>query len=185
MVRLPVVNWPMKFEAVYHREEPMLEMLCHVRQPLQLQMPSKRRRSSTTSMRGTAAVISSNWSLVSSYTHALIFRSVELFKALKALKADPTVGQHILDVRGRGLMVGVEFASPSHSTFDPAVRKGTPANLAMKLSKRCLEKGLLLLTTSVYETVRFIPPLNISSEDLAKGMGMFREAVDEVVNEGK
>ena len=102
---------------------------------------------------------------------------------MEALKADPTVGQHILDVRGQGLMVAVEFASPSHSTFDPAVKKGTPANLSMKSSKRCLEKGLLLLTTSVYETVRFIPPLNISREDLAKGIDIFSEAVEEVVKE--
>jgi 4-aminobutyrate aminotransferase len=100
---------------------------------------------------------------------------------LNALKVDPTVGQHILDVRGRGLMAAVEFASPSHSTFDPVVKKGTPTNLATKLSKRCLEKGLLLLTASVYETVRFIPPLNISGEDLAKGIEIFCEAAEEVV----
>ncbi len=111
----------------------------------------------------------------------LIFRSVELLKALRALKADPTVGQHILDVRGQGLMVAVEFASPSHSTFDPAVRVDARANLASNISKRCLEKGMLLLTTSVYETVRFIPPLNISSEDLARGIRIFEEAVKEVI----
>jgi 4-aminobutyrate aminotransferase len=115
--------------------------------------------------------------------HLLIFRSAELFRALKALKADSAVGQHILEVRGRGLMVAVEFASPSHSTFDPVMKKDTTSNLAMKVSKRCLEKGMLLLTTSVYETVRFIPPLNISSKDLAKGIAIFREAVEEVVRE--
>jgi 4-aminobutyrate aminotransferase len=111
----------------------------------------------------------------------LIFRSVELSKALRALKADPIVGPHILDVRGQGLMMAIEFASPSHSTFDPAVRKDAKANLASNISKRCLEKGMLLLTTSVYETVRFIPPLNISSEDLARGIEIFKEAVKEVV----
>jgi 4-aminobutyrate aminotransferase len=57
-------------------------------------------------------------------------------------------------------MVTVEFASPSHSTFDLAVKKDTSPNLASKESKRCLEKGLLLLTTLVYETVRFIPARN-------------------------
>ncbi|KAI0246431.1 acetylornithine aminotransferase [Lactifluus subvellereus] len=110
-------------------------------------------------------------------------RSAELFEALRELRANPAVGQHILDVRGQGLMVAVEFASPSHSTFDPSVKKGTPPNLATKVTKRCLEKGLLLLTTSVYETVRFIPALNISAEDLAKGISIFREAVEEVIQE--
>jgi 4-aminobutyrate aminotransferase len=112
-----------------------------------------------------------------------LFSSAELFAALRELKANPTVGQHILDVRGQGLMVAIEFASPSHSMFDPAVKKDTPSNLAAKVSKRCLEKGLLLLTTSVYETIRFIPALNISAEDLAKGVRIFKEAVEEVIQE--
>ncbi|KAH9032203.1 acetylornithine aminotransferase [Lactarius hengduanensis] len=111
-------------------------------------------------------------------------RSAELFEALWALKADPTVGPHILDVRGQGLMVAVEFASPAHSQFDPAVQKKTPPSMSTRVSKRCLEKGLLLLTTSIYETVRFIPALNISPEDLGKGIGIFKEAVEEVIHEG-
>ncbi|KAH9032434.1 acetylornithine aminotransferase [Lactarius pseudohatsudake] len=110
-------------------------------------------------------------------------RSAELFEALWALKADPTVGPHILDVRGQGLMVAVEFASPAHSQFDPAVQKKTPPSMSMRVSKRCLEKGLLLLTTSIYETVRFIPALNISPEDLGKGIRIFKEAVEEVIHE--
>ena len=112
---------------------------------------------------------------------SLTFRSVELSKALRTLKADPTVGPHILEVRGQGLMMAIELASPSHSTFDPAVRKDAKANLASNISKRCLEKGMLLLTTSVHETMRSIPPLNISSEDLARGIDIFKEAVKEVV----
>jgi 4-aminobutyrate aminotransferase len=35
----------------------------------------------------------------------------------------------------------------------------------------------------VYETVRFIPALNISAEDLAKGVSIFRESVEEVIQE--
>jgi 4-aminobutyrate aminotransferase len=34
------------------------------------------------------------------------------------------------------------------------------------------------------QTVRFIPPLNITAEDLKKGTDIFREAVEEVVREG-
>lgn len=47
-----------------------------------------------------------------------------------------------------------------------------------------MDKGLLILTTSVYEVVRFIPPLNISQADLAKGCEIFTAAVKEVVREG-
>lgn len=68
-------------------------------------------------------------------------------------------------------MVGVEFAK-------------TPAKLSSRIAKRCQEKGLLILTTSVYEVIRFIPPLNISAADLKKGIAIFAEAVEEVVREG-
>jgi 4-aminobutyrate aminotransferase len=81
-------------------------------------------------------------------------------------------------------MIAVEFAFPLQPTLDRTV-KGTPRSLPMKfkLVQRCIEKGLLLLPTSGYETVRFIPPLNISRADLAKGMDIFKEAVKEVVEE--
>ena len=93
-------------------------------------------------------------------------------------------------------MVGVEFASPSspgaehdHAVLPHASNIGQivshhPENLASRVTKRCVEKGMLLLTTSMYEVVRFIPPLNISKEDLVKGCAIFGEAVREVVKEG-
>ncbi|KZV73342.1 acetylornithine aminotransferase [Peniophora sp. CONT] len=111
-------------------------------------------------------------------------RSTELFAALQAVRENPKIAPHILDIRGQGLMVAVEFASPSHSTLDPATNAATPKNFSSRVSKRCLEKGMLLLITSAYETVRFIPALNISKEELAKGTAIFAEAVEEIVNEG-
>jgi 4-aminobutyrate aminotransferase len=97
-------------------------------------------------------------------------------------------------------MVGLEFASPSspgveydHAVLPPPQATSNsigyktvshPENLASRVAKRCIEKGMLLLTTSTYEVVRFIPPLNISKEDLAKGCAIFGEAIREVVKEG-
>ncbi|KAF9460611.1 pyridoxal phosphate-dependent transferase [Collybia nuda] len=113
-------------------------------------------------------------------------RSTELFDALHALQKDPALAQHILDVRGQGLMVCVEFASPAGpgAQHDPARGLQTPKGLASRVAKRCIEKGMLILTTSAYEVVRFIPPLNISAEDMRKGTEIFAMAVIEVVNEG-
>jgi len=119
-------------------------------------------------------------------------RSTELISALNHLKYDPSLNPHILDVRGRGLMVGVEFASPSASPHSHA-RDGSstsatsikhPENMAARVAKRCIEKGMLILTTSVYEVVRFIPPLNVTKEDMKKGCAIFAESVREVVKEG-
>ena len=95
-------------------------------------------------------------------------------------------------------MVGVEFASPfspgsEHDLAAPLQTSSSsssneevshPANMASRVAKKCIEKGMLLLTTSVYEVVRFIPPLNVSKQDLAKGCAIFGEAVREVVKEG-
>ncbi|KAI0339781.1 hypothetical protein BDW22DRAFT_1335400, partial [Trametopsis cervina] len=112
-------------------------------------------------------------------------RSSELFEALHALQSNKTISSSILDVRGQGLMVAVEFASPTGTgEYDPFRRPEVPARLASRVAKRCQEKGLLILTTSVYEVIRFIPPLNISQADLKKGTQIFAESVEEIVREG-
>ena len=81
-------------------------------------------------------------------------------------------------------MVAIEFSSPFYSVHDPVLNRSAPKNLASRVAKRCIEKGLLLLTTSVYEVIRFIPPLNISQNDLRRGCEIFAEVLDEVVQEG-
>ena len=112
-------------------------------------------------------------------------RSKELFAALHAVRDKPSTKGAILDVRGQGLMVAVEFASPTGTgAYDAFRAAGAPEKMASRVAKKCVEKGMLLLTTSVYEVVRFIPPLNISAADMAKGCAIFAEAVEEVVREG-
>ncbi|BGP43475.1 hypothetical protein JCM10449v2_007510 [Rhodotorula kratochvilovae] len=109
-------------------------------------------------------------------------RSKELFGLFHELQADPVVGDTIAEVRGLGLMVGVEFKSPT-DPYTPAKGK-VPAKMASRVQNKILEKNMLVLTTSVYETIRFIPPLNISKEDMAKGCEIIRNAIEEVVKEG-
>ncbi|KAJ3716654.1 acetylornithine aminotransferase [Lentinula raphanica] len=115
-------------------------------------------------------------------------RSQELFAFLNDLKQDQTLAQYILDVRGRGLMAAMEFASSEApgAEFDPATPKALTVKkgIATRVAKKCIEKGMLLLTTSVYEVIRFIPPLNISQEDMKKGCEIFEESFREVVREG-
>jgi 4-aminobutyrate aminotransferase len=56
--------------------------------------------------------------------------------------------------------------------------------MSKRVAQKCIGKGMLILTTSVFEVIRFIPPLNITKEDMAKGCQIFAEAVKEVVREG-
>lgn len=113
-------------------------------------------------------------------------RSTELFAMLRSLQSNPATAPYVLDVRGQGLMAAIEFASPAPvgGPRDALAVEGAPAGLASRVAKRCIEKGLLMLTTSVYEVVRLIPALNISEADMKKGCDIFVHAVEETVKEG-
>ena len=93
-------------------------------------------------------------------------RGKEMRGMLDGLKSDSKTGKIIRDVRGLGLMLAMEFQSGG--------------GYASKVQKKCMEKDLLVLTTSIYDTLRFIPPLNISAEDLKKGCDIIQTAVQEV-----
>ncbi|KAE9394981.1 hypothetical protein BT96DRAFT_997991 [Gymnopus androsaceus JB14] len=73
------------------------------------------------------------------------------------LNDDPALAPYIV--------VAAEFTSSEApgAAFDPATPKGLTMKKGMgsRVAKECIEKGMLLLMTSVYEMVRFIPPLNI------------------------
>jgi len=70
----------------------------------------------------------------------------------------------VTDVRGLGLMIGVEF--PDHDTAD-AVEKG------------CFHRGVLALGAGD-RAVRISPPLVIRSDQAEAGLGIFEEACAEV-----
>jgi 4-aminobutyrate aminotransferase len=74
------------------------------------------------------------------------------------------------DVRGLGLMVGVEFTKPT----------GEPDKTTAKaVWQRCREDGLLLLTCGTYgNVIRWIPPLVINDEHLDEALGVFERALE-------
>jgi len=94
----------------------------------------------------------------------VIARGAELKGMLEAAKDEN--GGMIYDVRGLGLMIALECIPGSGA--------------AAKIQAKCMEKNMLVLTTSVFDTIRFIPPLNITKEDMAKGCQIIKEAIEEV-----
>lgn len=93
-------------------------------------------------------------------------RMGERFTAgLEELAADQDV---IGDVRGKGLMVGVELIEPE--TGDPA-----PA-LRNKVVQECFERGVLMLGAGK-NVVRFMPALNITAEEVDLGLQIFSDAL--------
>ncbi|KAJ6263469.1 hypothetical protein Dda_2033 [Drechslerella dactyloides] len=108
-------------------------------------------------------------------------RSKQLLETLHGLKASPKTGHLIKDIRGLGLMIGLEFNSPSFPTLTP--QSNVPAGIASKVQAKCLQNDLLTLTTSIYETIRFIPPLTVSEEEMRVGCEILTQAVEDVARE--
>ncbi len=92
-----------------------------------------------------------------------------LMGKLKDIQRDhPCIG----DVRGRGLMIGVEFTSGD----------GAPDKYSAKaVLSACLEQRLLLLGCGSYENViRWIPPLIVNESQIDEAVGIFKSALESV-----
>ncbi|CAD6889922.1 unnamed protein product [Tilletia controversa] len=111
-------------------------------------------------------------------------RSKQLLDFLANFRKTPA-GKIIQDVRGRGLMIGVQFASSAvtnESSNHLVQAKATP-QFAPKVVKASVERDMLILSTSVFDVVRLIPPLNVSEGEMEDGCRIFAEAVTSVAKE--
>jgi 4-aminobutyrate aminotransferase len=77
------------------------------------------------------------------------------------------------DVRGLGLMIGVEFA-------ENGARRVPDARLRDRVMQKCFEKGLLLLSCGE-STLRFCPPLIVKKEEADIAVGLFDSAITEAL----
>jgi 4-aminobutyrate aminotransferase len=92
-------------------------------------------------------------------------------RLLDRLRAFQTEFPFIGDVRGLGLMIGSEFTAAD----------GTPAtDLAKAVVKGCLKRRLLLLTCGPWDnTVRWIPPLVVTAQELDEALAIYKAALTE------
>ena len=95
-------------------------------------------------------------------------RGAELVAGLGKIAAED---DRIGDIRGLGLMVGVEFTQ-DRSTGEPD--GSTPD----RLMAACADAGLLILTCGrQHEVVRWIPPIDVSAAEIAEGVEIFGETL--------
>lgn len=79
-------------------------------------------------------------------------RSEQFFTALRE-KIPSLLPKDIqVDIRGLGLMIGIEFLN-------------APKGFANAVAQEAFNLDTIVLTTSIYETLRLIPPLNITKEE--------------------
>jgi 4-aminobutyrate aminotransferase/(S)-3-amino-2-methylpropionate transaminase len=77
------------------------------------------------------------------------------------------------DVRGRGAMIAVELVKSGTSEPDPELTK--------TLAAKAHAQGVLVLTCGTFGNVlRFLPPLTISDELLAEGLGVLADILAEL-----
>jgi 4-aminobutyrate aminotransferase len=77
------------------------------------------------------------------------------------------------DVRGKGLMVGVELVK-DRETKEPAT------DWRARIISKTFEKGLLLLGCGE-NSIRFCPALTVTAAEIDECLTIFEEAVKEVV----
>ncbi|MGH2464481.1 MAG: aminotransferase class III-fold pyridoxal phosphate-dependent enzyme, partial [Candidatus Limnocylindrales bacterium] len=92
-------------------------------------------------------------------------RGVQALEGLARLRAGhPGL---VRDVRGKGLMIGIEFDTPEH---------------AEEVQWAAFERGLLVLECG-RSSVRMSPALTVSDAEMATALGIFGEAVADVATE--
>jgi 4-aminobutyrate aminotransferase len=95
-------------------------------------------------------------------------RGAQLMAGLRKLQAEFS---QIGEVRGAGLMVGVEFGRP-----------GAPDTATAKaVAKAAFERGLMLLSCGTFDNIiRWIPPLVVNEQQMDEALKIFAAALDSI-----
>jgi 4-aminobutyrate aminotransferase len=94
-------------------------------------------------------------------------RGIQLITGLRKLQEEyPIIG----DIRGLGLMIGVEFRSENRKPLEA---------IAKNIVKQCFEEDMMLLTCGPWDnTIRFIPPLIITQEEINTSLNILSKALE-------
>lgn len=96
---------------------------------------------------------------------------------MKRLKEMQQKYQIIGDVRGKGLMIGVEFVK-DRETKEPAPDE------TLDIVNKCFKRGLAIITAGK-STIRIVPPLIITKDLIDAGLDVFEGAVKDVSSQLK
>lgn len=91
-------------------------------------------------------------------------------KIVRRLKNNLQKYRDIKDIRGVGMMIGIEFHPSVASKIVPAIKE------------KCLERHLLIMNCGVNgQTIRLMLPLNIKEEDVEEGLTILESAIGELI----
>ena len=124
----------------------------------------------------TAATTITNIEILSEDNFALVNRAAELGEQIKGWLADGAKETRTIgDVRGRGLMIGIEMVS------DKETKEPLDADSINKIIMGMLNRGLIMVPCGRFGNVfRFMPPLVLTKEHAQKASEILLETVKEV-----
>jgi 4-aminobutyrate aminotransferase len=94
-------------------------------------------------------------------------------RLLEGLRSVASGNPNVAEVRGRGLMVAIEFAEPGTLTPRPDLAKG--------LLAAALQRRLLLLSCGTWgQAVRVIPPLVTTEAEIDQALDILRESLGSI-----
>ena len=95
---------------------------------------------------------------------------------LDGLRAVASQAPIVAEVRGRGLMIAVEFVRPGTTEPDPAA--------TVRVFDECMRGGLLVGKGGLYNNVlRMGPPLTLTEEEAREGLAVLTDAINRVAAE--
>jgi 4-aminobutyrate aminotransferase len=98
-------------------------------------------------------------------------RGIQLMTGLRKFQEEYS---QIGDIRGKGLMIGTEFIVEG--------RAHKAKQLVKDVIHSAERRGLLLLSCGTYDnTLRWIPPLNVTSQQINDGLNLFGASLKEVI----
>jgi 4-aminobutyrate aminotransferase len=115
--------------------------------------------------------------------------TIRVIEEEKLIERAATLGEYVLkrleemrekyniigDVRARGLLIGIDIVSNRKA-------KKPDRATALKICWRAWEKGLITMNVGKYgNVIRIAPPLNISKEDLDKGLEILESSIKDVL----
>jgi 4-aminobutyrate aminotransferase len=123
-------------------------------------------------------------------TCAAALATIDVIKREKLLENSAEVGDYLKeelqkvfagfpqvgDIRGLGLMIGIEFVNPTTGEGDPVI--------VSKIRNIALSKGLILISCGDSDQIiRLIPPLIINRFQVDEGVKILLESVQEAIRE--
>lgn len=111
------------------------------------------------------------------FLDGVLEKGAKLFNAMQKLQSEVSI---IGDVRGRGLMLGIEFVDP-RTQKDLMGRPQASGELAAEVQRRCFENRLIMEKGGRNGSVmRCLCALNVPDEDLELMISIFSKVVREV-----